>query len=259
VRIPLDYTSETPTFDLDAVEALLPESPVLFMYSHPNNPTGAVFAPEVIQRLAELSLRGGFRVLADELYSRLVYDGAAFAHMLSIPGMEDRCITMLGPSKTESLSGYRLGVVVGPPDVMEAVEQTLAATSLRAPAYAQHLLTRWLVEDTDFVAERILELKALREMTLTALRTVPGLTMTAQGGTAYLFVNTSALGASDQEIAGALQREAGVIVSPGYQFGPAGVGNFRVCYARDETEWELALAKMVTCLTGLATAAGITV
>jgi aspartate/methionine/tyrosine aminotransferase len=141
---------------------------------------------------------------------------------------------------------------------MEAVEQTLAATSLRAPAYAQHLLTRWLVEDADFVAERIVDLAALREMTLEALRTVPGLTMTPQGGTAYLFVDTSALGVSDQEIAGALQREAGVIISPGYQFGPSGVGHFRVCYARDETEWAAALAKMVTCLSGIAARQGVT-
>lgn len=258
VRIPLDYTTAEPTFDLDAVEALLPEKPVLFMYSHPNNPTGAVLAPEVIERLAELSIRGGFRVLADELYSRLVYPGVAFQHMLAIPGMEDRCITMVGPSKTESLSGYRLGVVVGPADVMNAVEQTLAATSLRAPAYAQHLLTRWLVDDADFLSTRLDELAALRDLTIDRLSAVPGISFTAHGGTAYLFVDTSALGASDQEIAGALQREAGVIVSPGYQFGPSGVGNFRVCYARDEAEWALALDRMVTCLTAIAHKNGVT-
>lgn len=258
VRIPLTFHDSEPTFDLDAVEALLPEKPVLFMYSNPNNPTGAVFTEATVERLAELSLRGGFRVLADELYSRLVYEGVTFTHMLSIPGMADRCITMLGPSKTESLSGYRLGVVVGPPDVMEAVEQTLAATSLRAPAYAQHLLTHWLVEDEAFVAERILDLAALRDLTLEKLRTVPGLTMTPQGGTAYLFVDTSALGVSDQEIAKALQQDAGVIVSPGYQFGPTGVGHFRVCYARDEAEWAIALDRMVASLSAIAARQGVT-
>ena len=54
----------------------------------------------------------------------------------------------------------------------------------------------------------------------------------------------------DQELAAALRRDAGVIVSPGYQFGPSGVGHFRVCYARDEREWDAALDRMVTVLKG---------
>lgn len=68
--------------------------------------------------------------------------------------MRERCVTLVGPSKTESLSGYRVGAVVGRPDVLDAVEQTLAMTSLRAPAYAQHVLRRWLVDDHDFVTTR---------------------------------------------------------------------------------------------------------
>lgn len=251
-RIPLNYTQSQPTFDFDAIEALLPERPVLFMYSNPNNPTGAVMAPSVVEKLAELAIRGGFRVLADELYSRLVYDDTDFRHMMSIPGMSQLCITTIGPSKTESLSGYRLGVVVAPDDVIAAVEQTLAATSLRAPAYAQHLLTRWLVDDKEFVAERIVELRALRDMTIEQLSAIPELTLTCPMGTAYLFVGFEALPADDMQVAARLQQEAGVIVSPGYQFGPSGMKHFRICYAREEAEWSAALDRMVACLSRLA-------
>lgn len=251
-RIPLNYTQSQPTFDFDAIETLLPERPVLFMYSHPNNPTGAVMAPAVVERLAELAIRGGFRVLADELYSRLVYDDTDFRHMMSISGMSQLCITTIGPSKTESLSGYRLGVVVAPEDVIAAVEQTLAATSLRAPAYAHHLLIRWLVDDREFVAERIVELRALRDATIEKLQAVPELTLTCPMGTAYLFVGFEALPADDMQVAATLQREAGVIVSPGYQFGPSGMRHFRICYACDEAEWSAALDRMVACLSRLA-------
>lgn len=250
-RIRVGQSASGPAIDLARIEELLPEKPVLFVYSHPNNPTGSVFTPATLEAVAELSALGGFRVLADELYSRLVYPGTEYRHMSSIPGMAERTITMLGPSKTESLSGFRLGVVVGPHDVMDAVEQTLAATSLRAPAYAQRLLAHWLIEDVDFVATRIEELAVLRDMTVEAFRRVPGLIVLPGEGTAYLFADVTAFGRTDQEIAGALKRDAGVIVSPGYQFGPSGIGHFRVCYARDEVEWAATLERMVEVLTGL--------
>lgn len=248
-RIPVRFDGGMPTLDLDAIEALLPERPKLLVFSHPHNPSGAVYDRDVIERLASLAVRGGFRVLADELYSRLVYEGPGFPHLRAAPGMADRSITLIGPSKTESLSGCRIGVVVGPPDVMEAVEQVLAVTSLRAPAYAQHLLRRWLTDDEDFVRRRIADLAGLRELTASRLRGVPGLRLAVHRGTAYVFPDVSALGATDLEVAARLQDEARVIVSPGYQFGPRGIGHFRVCYARDEAQWSAALDRIVTCLT----------
>lgn len=251
IRIPVTVDAVEPGLDIAAIEAALPQKPTLLVFSHPNNPSGAVFPRASLERIAALSVQHGFRILADELYSRLVYPGAEFTHLRTLPGMEERCVTMLGPSKTESLSGFRLGVVVGPPDVMQAVEQTLAATSLRAPAYAQRLLIRWLVDDREFLARRLVELEALRDMTVAALRRVPGLRVVPHGGTAYLYCDVSALGATDVEVARTLQQEAGVVVSPGYQFGPSGLGRFRVCYARDEEEWALALDRMVTALTAL--------
>ncbi|MFC4786393.1 pyridoxal phosphate-dependent aminotransferase [Nocardioides sp. MAHUQ-72] len=251
-RIPVLHDRDEATLDFDAIERLLPQRPRLLLFSHPSNPTGAVYGDDVIARVAELSQGAGFRVLVDELYSRLVYGDRPFRHLAAEPGMADRCITMLGPSKTESLSGFRLGVVVAPADVVAAGEQTLAITALRAPAYAQHLLTRWLRDDQDFLAERVKALQALRDMTADRLCEVPGLHLRVHDGTAYLFPDVSALGRNDREIAGALRREAGVIVSPGYQFGERGTGHFRVCYARDEDEWAAALDRMVACLQRLA-------
>lgn len=251
-RVPVVHDPDRATLDFEVVERLLPERPRLLIFSHPSNPTGAVYDEEVLAKVAELSGRGGFRVLVDELYARLVYTDAPLPHLVAQAGMADRCITMLGPSKTESLSGFRLGVVVAPADVVAAATQTLAITALRAPAYAQHLLTRWLRDDQEFLAERVKDLRALRDMTAERLRQVPGLELRVHDGTAYLFPDVSALGIGDRDVAAALRREAGVIVSPGYQFGPRGLGHFRVCYARDETEWSAALDRMVKCLRGIA-------
>jgi aspartate/methionine/tyrosine aminotransferase len=256
-RIPLLFDTDEPTLDLELIEKLSAEKPKLLMFSHPNNPTGSIYSEAMIARVAELAVEGDFLVMVDELYSRLVYGDAPFHHLRTQPGMPERSITLLGPSKTESMSGFRIGVIVAPNSVIQNVEQCLAMTSLRAPAYSQRLLGRWLTNDSDFLAERIADLEALRDMTVAKLGAVPGLHMHPQNGTAYLFVDVSAFGATDVEIAGALQREARVIVSPGYQFGAQGTGHFRICYARDEAEWSAALDLMVTCLTGFATRAGI--
>jgi aspartate/methionine/tyrosine aminotransferase len=250
-RIPVLAGSECSALDLDAIDRLLEQRPKLLVFTNPNNPTGAVYDAATLHGIADRAIAGHFRVLVDQLYCRLVYPRVEYIHLAAIEGIADRCVTVLGPSKTESLTGYRTGVLHGPPDVLAAVEQTLTLSALRAPAYAQQLLKHWLVDDIDFVADRIAELDKLRQFTVSALLEVPGLRLTPGQGTAYVFPDVSDLGRTDEEIAAVLQKHARVVVSPGYQFGPSGVGHFRACYARDERQWSEALALIVSGLSEL--------
>ncbi len=248
VRLPFIDSASGPQLDLDRLETISSTGITLLLTSNPNNPTGAVFSADVIARLGRLAVRNDFLVVIDQLYCRLVYDDAPFTHLAAEPGMNKRTVTLLGGSKTESLSGYRVGVVVGPAGVIDSVEQMLAMLCLRAPAYAQHVLTKWLVEDHDFVAQRVLELQSIQRTTVERLLTVPGLTLRPGAGTAYLWPDVSALGLTDLQVARVLQDEAGVVVSPGYQFGPSGIGHFRICYAREEAGWRRALDRMTAAL-----------
>ena len=254
VRVPMVDSPDGPQLDLDALEAVSRTGIRLLLTSNPNNPTGAVFTAATIAGLARLAVRDDFLVVVDQLYCRLVYDNAVFTHLAAEPGMADRTVTMLGGSKTESLSGYRVGAVVAGAPVIDAIEQMMAMSCLRAPAYAQHVMTRWLVDDQDFVAARVLELQAIQKTSTEALRSVPGLQVEPGAGTAYLWPDVSALGISDVQVARILQDEAGVVVSPGYQFGPSGIGHFRICYAREEVSWNEALDRMATALTAVAEA-----
>ncbi|MEU5690776.1 aminotransferase class I/II-fold pyridoxal phosphate-dependent enzyme [Actinosynnema sp. NPDC020468] len=254
VRIGMVEDPAGPQLDLAALEVAAREGVKLVLTSNPNNPTGTVYTPATVRGLADLAVRHDFLVVVDELYCRLVYDGVPFTHLAAEPGMAERTVTLLGGSKTESLSGYRVGVAVGPGPVVDAIEQVMAISCLRAPAYSQHVLTRWLVDDVEFVRERVGELRALRELTLERLRRVDGLVVRPGSGTAYLWPDVSALGLTDVEVARLLQTEAGVVVSPGYQFGPSGHGRFRVCYARDEGLWSAALDRVVGALNGAAKA-----
>lgn len=237
--------------DLDQLEQAFRDGTRLFVFSHPNNPTGAVYPRETLEGIAALAVRYDVTVLVDELYARLVYDDTPFVHLASLPGMQERTVTLLGPSKTESLSGYRLGVVVAPRPIRDAAEDVLSLASLRAPGYAQHVLKGWLVDDVAWVADRIQQLQGLRSLTIKHFSQLPWVGLDPQQGTAYLFPDVSALGLPDRTIAEALATRADVFISPGYQFGPSGTGHFRVCYARDEQVWDRALGRIVDVLDDL--------
>lgn len=257
-HVPLRLTPGDPHPDFEMLEREFAERGArFFVFSHPNNPTGAVFSAEVIARIADLARRFDVTILADELYSRLVYGGRKFHHIAAEPHMFERSVTLLGPSKTESLSGYRIGVVAAPADLINRIETVQSIMTLRAPAYAQHLLTRWLVDDHDWLAGRLADFEGLRRLTFERLSRLPWLKLAPQDGTAYVWVNAEALGLPGSVVAEAILTEASVLISPGYQFGPHCDSYFRMCYARNEAIWAAALDRIVRVLGGLAQQHGL--
>lgn len=237
--------------DLDELEAVLNRTrPKLLVFSHPNNPTGAVYSNQTLRRIAELAVRFDFMVLVDQLYCRLVYDDT-YTHLVTLPGMRERTVTLLGPSKTESLSGYRLGLVVAPDWVVAGIENIQSITALRAPAYAQHILSQWLDIDQVWLEERMHSFRKLRDLTQEILSRLSWAKWTPQNGTAYAWLDIRALNLPDATVAKALLEKAAVLVSPGYQFGVRGIGHLRLCYARDESEWADALKRIVSVLDAL--------
>jgi aspartate/methionine/tyrosine aminotransferase len=237
--------------EIGALEAAMARRPALLVFSNPNNPTGAVHTRESIESIAELSSAYDVPVLVDQLYCRLLYEGTPFHHLAAVGDMGERTVTLLGPSKTESLSGFRVGVAVAPPVLAERMEDVLSIAALRAPAYAQHILARWLVDDQDYVADRILEYRKLRDMAVEQFSTTDLIEVEPARGTAYLFPRCNAE-VADHELALALKTRAGLVVNPGYQFGPRGVGHFRICFAQDEAAWADALKRIVSTVRAMA-------
>jgi aspartate/methionine/tyrosine aminotransferase len=243
--------SQPASLDFEALESAFRDGAKVLVFSNPNNPTGMVLPPTVIRRIAELVRIHNVMVVVDELYSRLLYDGTPFAHLIAEAGMRDRCITLLGPSKTESMSGYRVGVAVAPAEIVDRMEDLQGVSVLRAPAYAQHVLTRWLSDDLDFVATRVRDYQRLRDHTVETLNASGVIHVRPPAGTAYMFPDASAVGYDAQTIAKALKSQAGLLVNPGYQFGPGGEGHFRICFAQDEDVWDAAMDRMLATLRAL--------
>ncbi|MBU2696977.1 pyridoxal phosphate-dependent aminotransferase [Pimelobacter sp. 30-1] len=222
----------------------------LLLFSNPCNPTGTVYGPAFVAELARLAVEHDAYVLVDELYSRLVYD-EGFPHLAAQPGMRERCVTTLGTSKTESMSGFRVGCVVGPAAVIAVLPEVLEVTALRASSYAQRTLLDWLGPDAAFIDERVAILRELRDLTVKRLREVPGLEVAEPGGTAYVFPRLSGHGLDDFAVAEALVEDAGVLVYPGLCFGPSGEGGFRLCFGQDPEALPGILDRTVAALTRL--------
>jgi len=256
--VPFQKSSIAPNLNLDVLENEFAKMGArVLVFSNPNNPTGYIYPKNILEKIAKLVLQYDVTVVVDALYSRLVHKPNHYTHFCSLPDMQDRVITLLGPSKTESLSGYRVGIVVGPEQLIPRLENVLSIVSLRAPAYAQHLLSIWLKDDNEWLQERLPEFKALQTLTINSLRRLPWLQLEPQAGTAYAWPDVSALQMSDYEVANHIIQKAGVLISPGYQFGIQGDGHFRVCYARDEEKWTKALDRMVDVMNDLATKKGL--
>ncbi|MDO5369367.1 pyridoxal phosphate-dependent aminotransferase [Paracoccus sp. (in: a-proteobacteria)] len=218
--------------NLDELEAAFRDGARLFLFSNPNNPAGVVYSAAEIDRIAALAARYGATVIVDQLYSRLLYEGASYTHLRAHPVAEN-VVTIMGPSKTESLSGYRLGVAFGPADIIARMEKLQAIVSLRAAGYAQAVLRTWFNEPEGWMAERIRRHQAIRDDLVALFRDIPGCSVRVPQAGSYLFPGLPALAIRPAEFVKALRLQGHVIVTPGTEFSPHTSGSVRLNFSQD--------------------------
>jgi len=218
---------------LDQLEDAFKAGAKIFLFSNPNNPAGVVYSREEIASIAQLANRHGVTVIADELYSRLLYTGSEYTHLRAMDIAQDKVITIMGPSKTESLSGYRLGVAFGAAHLVERMEKVQAIVSLRAPGYCQAVLRTWFAEPAGWMQERIARHQKLRDDLLTVLRGVEGLAVRAPDAGSYLFPRLPALDVPLHGFVQLLRVQAGVTVTPGTEFSPSATDSIRLNFSQN--------------------------
>lgn len=219
--------------DLDELEAAFRSGVRTFLFSNPNNPTGVVYSPQEIASIAALAERWGATVIVDQLYSRLLYDGSVYTHLRASSIDPDRIVTIMGPSKTESLSGYRLGVAFGSARLVDRMEKLQAIVSLRAPGYCQAVLQSWFAEPAGWMQERIAQHQALRDDLIAVLQGVPGVAVRTPEAGSYLFPRLPALDLPLHDFVRALRVQAGVTVTPGTEFSPEATDSVRLNFSQN--------------------------
>lgn len=234
VPIPLHYLegAEDTGPDLAALEAAFKAGVEVFVFSTPNNPTGLVFSEDAITRIARLAKDHNVTLIVDQLYSRLLYSGESYTHLRACPVRPDGLITIMGPSKTESLSGFRLGVAFGSAHLVERMEKLQAIVSLRAAGYSQAALKTWFHEPAGWMEERIARHEAIRDDLLRVFREAGFPTATTQAGS-YVFPELPDLSVSPEVFVRLLRVQAGVTVTPGSEFAPHTRNSIRLNFSQD--------------------------
>lgn len=246
VPIHLDYLGAAAGagLDLNELEASFKAGVNVFLFSNPNNPTGVIYSADEIRAIAELANKYDVTVIADELYSRQVFEGREYTHLCSQGMNPDKLITIIGPSKTESLSGYRLGVAFGSRELIERMEKLQAIVSLRAPGYSQAVLKAWFNEPDGWIEERIAAHQQIRDDLLAQLRAA-GLSARATEAGSYLFVKLPKLDIPLQDFVKILRVQADVVVTPGTEFGPQFTDSFRINFSQDHEAAVAAIKRLI--------------
>mgnify|MGYP000401644473 CR=1 FL=1 len=217
----------------------------------PNNPTGGVLEEDVLKELASIVQEHDLMVIADEIYERLVYDGAKHVSIASLPGMKERTFTMNGMSKAYAMDGWRLGYVAAPEEYITVMNKFHQHNTTCAPSFVQAAAVAALTQEGDEVQEMVKEYQRRRDYAVKAINDIDGIRCLCPKGAFYIFINCKELGKSSAELSQYFLEEAKIALVPGDVFGPGGEGFVRCCYAASMKDLAEALTRMDNFLTNL--------
>jgi aspartate/methionine/tyrosine aminotransferase len=237
--------------DVDELAALItPRTRVLFINS-PANPTGGVLNRDDLTRIAALAIEHDLWVVTDEIYGRILYDGAEHVSIAALPGMAERTIILDGFSKTFAMTGWRLGYAVVPTSLIQTYSQLIINTISCAPTFAQVGAVEALVGQQDDVDAMVVEFKARRDLVVAGLNDIPGIRCKTPLGAFYAFPSIAGTGLSGAELAERLLHEADVCVLAGTAFGGVGTEHIRISYANSRENITEALGRIGRFVEGL--------
>ncbi len=237
-------------FDLDDVRRAITPRTKMLIFNTPHNPTGGILSRADIEAIAALAQKHDFWVLADEIYSRIQYDGEHFS-ILSVPGMAERTILLDGHSKTFAMTGWRLGYGIAPKPVTDMMAKFATNCTSCTASFVQIAGIEALRGPQDSVEAMVAEFRQRRDLIVDGLNAIPRLKCRRPSGAFYAFPNITELGRPSKEIADLLLREAGVAALSGTAFGEHGEGYLRFSYANSQANIRKALERIRTTVTAL--------
>jgi aspartate aminotransferase len=204
----------------------------LFVLNSPSNPTGMVYTPEEIKALAQVIVDADILVVSDEIYEKILYDGAQHISIGSL-GKEifDRTVISNGFAKAYSMTGWRLGYLAGSVEIIKAASSIQGHSTSNVCTFAQYGAIAALEESQDCVEEMRQAFAKRRQVMLARLNAIPGLSCPKPDGAFYLFPDISKTGLKSLDFCNALIDEYQVAVIPGVAFGAD--NNIRLSYATD--------------------------
>jgi aspartate aminotransferase len=209
-------------------EHITPRTKALILNS-PSNPTGMIYGRKALEKIGELAVRHNFHIVSDEIYEKLVYDGAAHVSIASVDEkVKEKTIVVNGLSKSHAMTGWRIGYAAGPAEIVKAMTNIQSQSTSNPNSITQKAAVEALTGPQDFIEKMRSEFDARRQYLVDELNRIDGISCIMPAGAFYAFPNTSQLYgkkfngreiASSADLALYLLEEAKVALVPGSAFG----------------------------------------
>jgi hypothetical protein len=249
-EIPQPLRGDHYAVDFDTLERAVTPRTCVLLYTSPSNPLGWVATESDRERLLDFARRHSLWLVADEVYERLYYGGARAApSILTHCARADAVVVVQSFSKAWCMTGWRLGWLVGRRDLMGRVAQLNEFMVSCAAGFVQKAGEIALAQGEDSLREMVARLRENRDFCLSALRSMPGVTVPTPGGAFYVFPRIEGM-RNSFAFCKQLLLETKVGLAPGSAFGAGGEGSVRICYASERSILEEAMTRLKGFLGG---------
>ncbi len=237
---------------VEQLEAARTKRTKVLLWCSPSNPTGAVASPAEVEAIGRWALEHGIWVVADEIYEHLVYGDAEHVSMpVVVPELADTCVVVNGVAKTYAMTGWRVGWLIGPPDVVKGATNLQSHATSNVSNVAQVAALAAVSGDLSAVAEMRAAFDRRRRTMVRMLNDIPGITCPEPAGAFYCYPSVKALLGktlrgqvieSSTQLAEIVLDQVGVAVVPGEAFGTPGY--FRLSYALGDADLEKGITRL---------------
>lgn len=225
------------------VEKLITPKTKAVMICSPNNPTGTVIPEEELKKLAEVVVKNQIWCISDEIYCELVYDGTKHVSIGSFPGMKDYAIILNGFSKSFAMTGWRIGYIAAPADLLAQIVKLHGYNTICAPIFSQYGAVEGLRHGWKDVEKMRVSYQQRRNLMQKAFSDM-NIPVPEPKGAFYMFPDISSTGLTSEEFATRLFKKHNVAVVPGSVFGAGGEGHIRCCYATSIDKIKIAMDRI---------------
>jgi aspartate aminotransferase len=216
----------------EQLEAAITPKTKLFVLNSPSNPTGIVYTPEEIAALAKIVVEKDILVVSDEIYEKILYDGAIHRSIASFgPEIFQRSIVSNGFAKAFSMTGWRVGYIAGPVEIVKAMTKIQGHSTSNVCTFAQYGAIAALESPQDCIEEMVKAFSERRQYILERVRAIPGLNCPTPNGAFYVFIDISQTGLKSRDFCQKLLESQKVAAIPGIAFGADDC--IRLSYATD--------------------------
>ena len=232
------------SLDVSELATLISDHTKLIILNSPQNPTGGVLERRDIEQIAKAIGDRNILVLSDEIYSRLLFDGAQHFSIMSVPGMQERTILLDGFSKTYAMTGWRMGYGVMRPDLATHITRLMTNSNSCTASFTQVAGVQAIRGDQSSVDRMRDEFQRRRDVFVAGLNKIKGFSCRMPKGAFYVFPNITKTGWKSKPLADALLEQAGVAALSGTSFGAFGEGYLRFSVANSLENLQQALERI---------------